>query len=71
MGNIVKLECKAHRHAAEQTVFGLECDTRALERLANDGATFFGQEVSSIRRAAYDLLNVARQVEANMLRGSK
>jgi hypothetical protein len=67
----VNLEVKQSRHAVEQTIFGLCCDTQALARLANDGSCFMDLEVMEMRKAAYELLAVADQVTANLRHGSK
>jgi hypothetical protein len=71
MGSVVNLEVKQSRHAVEQTIFGLCCDTQALARLANDGSYFMDLEVMEMRKAAYELISVANQVEAAMKNGSK
>lgn len=71
MGQIVNLEVKQSRHAVEQTMFGLACDTQALARLANDGAPFFATEITEARRLAYDLLAIAQQAETNTRLGTK
>jgi len=71
MGSVVNLECKQARHAAEQSVWALTCETQGLQRLANDGAAFFASEIQEMRRAASDLLMIASQVEHNQRLGSK
>jgi hypothetical protein len=71
MGTVVNLEQKSVRHAAEQTIWGLTCDTQALARLANDGTYFLDLEVMEIRKTAYELIAIANQVAANQKYGSK
>lgn len=71
MGTVVHIECKQARHAAEQSVWALTCETQGLQRLANEGATFFPGEIEDMRRAASDLLMIAAQVEHLQKLGSK
>lgn len=69
--SVVQLPVKCERHAAEQTLWGLQCDIQAMSRLANDGTYFHDLEVMEMRRAAYELIAIANQVAANQKLGSK
>ena len=71
MGSVIQIGCKQARHAAEQSVWALTCETQGLQRLANEGTPFFATEIAEMRRAASDLLMIAAQVEHNQRLGSK
>jgi hypothetical protein len=69
--SVHQLPSKSVRHAAEQTLWGLQCDKNALQVLANDGTYFLDLEIQEMREAAYHLIAIADQVTANRKYGSK